>query len=128
MSYQSDIYGSLTSCLPLMVLATGGVFWDVADGSTAPPYLIIQTISGNSETSFDGDRSLCFDLIQITAWAKPKSAVVEIAAILRRDIEARTLPGTSQATLIYTGGQSTYDPETKLSGEIIEYRVSAFTN
>ena len=127
MSYHTDIYAALVADAPLLALAPGGVFWDVADGSTSPPFMIAQTISGNSDTTHDGDRSLLFDLIQITAWAKPKTAALALAAIMKSELEGVTLPGTSGATLTYAGGQSTYDPETKLSGEIIEYRVAALT-
>ena len=127
MSYHTDITTAILASTALSAVIGDRFFWDVADGSAVAPFLIAQTISGNSDTTHDGDRSLLFDLIQITAWAKPKLAALSLAAVMKTELEGVTLPGTSGASLTYAGGQSTYDPETKLSGEIIEYRVSALT-
>ena len=128
MSYQSDINDAILASAPLAALIGDRFAWDITDGATATPYLVAYTIGGKSETSHDGDRSLCFDLIQISAWASTKAGAITLAKTIKEELEGRTLPGDSNVTLTYEGGQSTYDQDTEFSGEIIEYRVSAFTN
>lgn len=128
MSYQSDISDAIQASAPLMALVGDRVSWDIADGTTVAPFLVLQTISPVGENTHDGDRSLCFDLIQISIWATGKSAALAIASTIKTEIEGQTLAGDSEVALSYAGGSSSYDVQTKLFGEIIEYRVSAFTN
>ncbi len=104
------------------------VSWDIADGEVAAPYLVAQTVSGNGDTTHDGDRSLTFPLVQFTAWAKTKVGAIAIMSAFRREIEGRELPGASKVSLTYGGEMSTRDPDTKLFGETRDYRISALSN
>jgi len=125
MSYQSDIYDAILACEPLTDRIGERVSWDVADGTTVAPFMVLQTISPLSQTTHDGDRSVCFDLIQVSIWATGKSTALAIAAIFKTELEGRELGGESELSLSYAGGSSSYDVETKLFGESIDYRVHA---
>ena len=125
MSYQSDIYAAIQASTTLTNLVGNRVSWDIADGSTVAPFIVLQTISQSGENTHDGNRSLCHDLIQVSIWHTGKSSALAIAAIFKSEIEGQELAGTSAPSLSYAGGQSSYDVETKLFGELIEYRVHA---
>lgn len=127
MSYQSDISDAVAAS-PLLVALIGDRFsWDIADGDTAAPYLVAQTISGNSETTHDGDRSLTFPLVQFSCWAKTKASALAVMSAFKADLEGRQLGGLSKVSLTYSSENSTHDSETNLFGELVDYRVSAFT-
>jgi hypothetical protein len=128
MSYQADIYQAIKDSAELTALIGDRFFWDVADPAPADNYLVAQVISGSGETDFDGDRSVSFPLIQFSAWSKTKVGAIRIAAALRRELEGRTLPGLSDVSLGYSGEGSTYERDTKLFGESIDYRASTLTN
>lgn len=129
MSWQSDITAAVTGSSALTTLIGDRFSWDVADGTqAAAPFLVAQVISADGETDFSGVRSLVFPLIQFTAWATSKEQAIGIIATLAREIEGRNLPGDNNVSLGYAGEQSTRDPQTKLYGEIIDYRASANSN
>lgn len=128
MSYQSDIFDAIQASAALTALIGDAFFWDVADPAPTGPYIVAQVISGNGETDFDGDRSISFPLIQFSAWAKTKTAAIDLASTLRREMEGRNLPGESNVSLGYSGEGSTYERDTKLFGESIDYRASTNTN
>ena len=128
MSYQADISDAILASESLAALIVDRFSWDVADGDTVAPYLVAQTVSGTSETTHDGDRSLTFPLIQFSCWAKTKASALAVMAAFRADIEGVTLPGTSAVVLIFSGENSTRDLETDLFGEIVDYRASAIIN
>jgi len=128
MSYQSDIFDAIGRSAVMQDLIGDRFCWDSADGSTLPPYLVAQTISGDGETLHDSSRDWSFPLIQITCWAKTKSEAIAVMAAFRREFEGIDLPGPSQVSLSYSGEQSARDPETRLYGEFIDYRASTLTN
>jgi hypothetical protein len=128
MSYQSDIYQAIKRSSALTAAIGDRFFWDVADPAPAQAYIVAQVISGNGETDFDGDRSVSFPLIQFSVWSKSKAEAIRIAALLRREIEGRNLPGASCVSLSYSSDGSIYERETKLFGERIDYRASTLSN
>lgn len=128
MSIESDINDAIRNSGQLATLIGSRFSWDIADGGTVAPYLVAQTISNDSETTHDGDRSLSFPLIQFSCWAPTKMEAVAIMAEFRRSMEGQTLPGTSQTILTHAGDNSSYDPETKLFGHLADYRAHANTN
>ena len=128
MSYQSDINAAIADDAPLTALIGTGFSWDIADPETSPPYLIAQTISSDGTTDFDGNREVSFPLVQFTAWATGKASAIAIISALKTAIEGFDLPGDSNASLSYAGENSTRDPQTKLYGESVDYRVSCNTN
>ncbi len=128
MSWQSDIFDAVQASSALTVLIGDRFSWDVADGTTAVPYLVAQVISGDGETDLSGDRSLAFPLIQFAAWSPSKAETIEVMRIVKQELEGRNLPGKNNVSLGYGGEQSTWDPQTKYYGETVDYRVSANTN
>jgi hypothetical protein len=127
MSYETDITAAILASDALAALIGDRFFWDVADGDTIAPYLVAQTVSGTSETSHDGDRSLTFPLVQVACWAKTKISALAVMAAFKADIEGVDLAGDSSVSLTYANENSTHDPETGLFGILIDYRVSAYT-
>ena len=128
MSYQSDIYDAVVAGATLSPLIGNRFFWDIADGDAVAPYIVAQTVSTLSENTNDGNRSLSFPLIQFSIWAKTKVAVIAITAALKTDIEGITLPGSSSTSLSFSSSNSTYETDTKLYGELVEYRGHSLTN
>ena len=128
MSYQSDIYTAIQASTALTALIGNRFFWDIADGTTAPPYIVAQTISTSGETDLSGGRAVSFPLVQFSCWARGKAEAIAIMSTFKTEMEGRNLPGTSNASLGFSGDQSSYDTATKLYGELYDYRVSAFTN
>ena len=128
MSIESDINTAILASSPITALIGTRFSWDIAEASTVAPFLVAQTISNDSETTHDGDRSLSFPLIQFSCWATTKAQAIAVMSAFKTDMEGRTLPGPSQATLTHAGENSSYDSETKLFGVLIDYRISAFTN
>lgn len=128
MSWQSDIFDAIQGNAALTELIGDRFSWDIADGSTATPYLVAQVVSGSGETNFDGNRPDVFPLIQLTAWATGKASAIAIIATLKSEIEGKDLPGANNVSLGYSGENSTYDRTTRLYGEIIDYRISALSN
>lgn len=128
MSYQSDIFTAIQADAPLAALIGSRFFWDIADGSAAAPYLVASVVSGKGENDLSGVRNLTFPLVQMNAWGPGKAALIAIISALRTAIEGRNLPGSSNISLSYAGEHSSYDPDTKYFGEIIEFRASSNTN
>ena len=128
MSIETDINNAILNSGQLAVLIGGRFSWDIAESSTVAPFLVAQTISSDSETTHDGDRSLSFPLIQFSCWAKTKDQAIAIMSAFKTEMEGQTLPGANHVTLTHAGENSSYDTETKLFGILVDYRASAFTN
>lgn len=124
MSYQADIYAAIQGSAAITTLIRDRFSWDLADGFVPTPYVVAQTISANADTDLSGDRGPTFPLIQLTAWGLGKEAMLEVVRTIASEIEGRNLPGSSGSSLSFAGEQSTYDRNTQLHGEIIEFRVS----
>ena len=127
MSYEADIRNAMLADEGLTNLIGTKVFWDVAEGDTPPPYVVLQTVSNSGETAFDGSRDDEFPLIQFVAWAATKLQSIAIRSAIRTAIEGRDLSGTSNTSLGYSNDLSGYDPQTKLFSALIEYRASSTT-
>ena len=125
MSFESDITDAVNASTGLAALIGNRFSWNIADGTTAPPYIVATVVSGSGETPLDGNRSHAFPLIQIACWATTHAQAIAIMRQFKRDIEGVTLPGDSKVSLGYTNQNSSYDNETKLHGEIYDYRASA---
>lgn len=128
MSYQADITDAILENDVLSDIIGGRFFWDVADDDASPPFLVAQVISTDSETCHDGTRDWSFPLIQFSAWAATKVQAIGLGSAIRGEIEGVTIQGDSNVSLSFAGENSTRDQETKLYGEIIEYRASTITN
>jgi hypothetical protein len=128
MSYQSDINDAISDSEILTDLIGDRFFWDVADDGASQPFIVAQTISTDGDTCHDGTRDWSFPLIQFSAWASTKVAAIGLASAIRGEIEGVTLPGNSKVSLSFSNQNSTRDQETKLYGEIIDYRASTITN
>lgn len=128
MSYQSDIYTAVMAATTVTAIIGDRFFWEVADESTAAPYLVAQTISTDSETIHDRTRAWSFPLIQFAGWATTHAAAVALMAAFRAELEGVEITGSSDVSLAFVGENSTYDPDTKLYGISTDYRASTLTN
>jgi hypothetical protein len=128
MSWQSDMVTTILTDSAVCAIIGENVFADVAPGNTPAPFIVYQQISDNSGTTFDGVRSVAFPLVQFSCWATTKSGVIDLVSKLRTAIEGRNLTGDSNASLSFSNHISTRDQQTKLFGEMVDYRVSCLTN
>lgn len=127
MSYEADIYAAAMADETLVDLIGTKFFWGVADGNTVAPYVVAQTVSSNGETAHDGSRDVTFPLVQFSCWAATAAGAIALRSAIKAALEGRNLPGTSNASLGYSGDYSTYEQQTKLHACIIDYRVSTNT-
>jgi len=125
MSYQSDTYTALTGSSAITALVSSRIYADVADGSASTPYLVYQFISAGGETTHDGERDTEFPLIQLTAWATSKASAIAIADAVRNLLEGNTIAGDSASSFQHSNRFGTYEDDTKLFGEILEYRMQS---
>jgi hypothetical protein len=128
MSYQADIYAALAANATLAGLVATRIFPDVADGTAVAPYIVYQVVSTAGETPHDGDRNLEFPLIQFSCWAQSKSSAIALASAVNTVLDGKTLAGSSNVSLQFSNQFGTYESETKLFGEILEYRAATTTN
>ena len=84
-------------------------------------YQIISTIS---PVTYDGERTLEFPLIQLTAWATTRAAAISLADTILAVLDGNTLAGTSGLTCWFSSQSTNYDEESKLYGEILEIRAA----
>ena len=128
MSYQSDIITALAAASSITNLVSTRVYADVADGSAAAPYITFQTISTSGEVTHDGVRNIEFPLIQFNCWATGKAGAIALASALNTLLDGNVIAGSSAVTFQFSNQFGQYDPDTKLFGEILEYRASTATN
>lgn len=128
MSYQSDITTALAAASTITAIVSTRIYADVADGSTAAPYLVWQTIATSGETTHDGVRNIEFPLLQFSCWATGKASAIALASAVNAVLDGNTIAGSSGLTFQFSNQLGQYDPETKLFGEILEYRASCSTN
>jgi hypothetical protein len=128
MSYQSDIITALAAASSITNIVGTRVYADVADGSTTGPYITFQTVSTTGETTHDGVRNLEFPLIQFNCWATTKAAAIALASAVNAVLDGKTLLGTSKVTFQFSNQFGQYESDTKLFGEILEYRAATTTN
>jgi hypothetical protein len=128
MSYQRDIYEAVMASGDLVDLIGDRFSWDIADPSTATPYIVAQTISDSSETAFDGVRGVSMPLIQISCWATTKAESIAVMKKFKHDMEGVELNGSSGTSLGFSGENSSYDSASKLFGTIYDYRASVTNN
>lgn len=128
MSYQSDIFTALSTAAGVTALADTRIFPDVADGSAVAPYVVYQTIATSGETTHDGLRNLEFPLVQFNCWATTKAGAIALASAVNAVLDGNTLAGSSGVTFQFSNQFGQYEPDTKLFGEIIEYRAATTTN
>jgi hypothetical protein len=128
MSFQSDLTTALAAATTITAIVSTRIYADVADGDTAAPYLVWQVVSTDGETTHDGDRSIEFPLIQFSCWATGKAAAIALASAVNAVLDGNTISGSSGLTFQFSNQSGTYEPDTKLFGEILEYRASSITN
>jgi len=128
MSWQSDIVTAILTDSAVCAIIGENVFADVAPGSTPAPYIVYQQISDGSETTLDGKRPVIFPLVQFSCWAATKAGAIDLVSKLRTAIEGKNLVGESNVSLGFSNQFSTRDQQTKLFGEIVDYRVSCNSN
>lgn len=98
------------------------IYADFADGVTAAPYLVYQVITTGGETCHDRSRDIEFPLIQITGWAASKFESVALGDAVTAALDGVTQEGIFGLTLTFSDRQGQRDHETKLFGEIMEFR------
>jgi hypothetical protein len=128
MSYQSNLYSALIGESTISAIVGTAIFPDIADGTVAPPYIIYQTISTGGETSHDGVRNVEFPLIQLSCWTTGRATVIALASAVNAFLDGNLIAGASAVTFQFSNQLSSYDLETKLYGEILEYSAASNTN
>jgi hypothetical protein len=128
MSYQSDLYDHLANDQVIAGYVGTNVYSDIADGSAAPPFIVIQTISTGGTTPLTGRREVIFPSIQITAWATTRAEAVAIAKAIDDSIEGATIHGPASLSLGFSGQSPQYENDTGLYAEILEYNGSCINN
>jgi len=128
MSYQSDLMTKLAATTGITGLVSTRIYADVADGSAAAPYLVYQIVSTGGEPTHDGLREIEFPTIQFSCWATSKAGAIALASAVNAALDGKTVSGTSKLTLQFSNQFGTYESDTKLFGEILEYRASSLTN
>ena len=128
MSHQSDIYSALTNNGDVFALVDSRIYADVADGTAVPPYIVYQVISTRGTTTHDGDRNLEFPLYQFSCWAAGKAGAIALASAVNTALDGITHGGSSNVTTTFSGQSGTYEPESKLFGEILEYQAATNKN
>jgi hypothetical protein len=128
MSYQSDLTTALAAASTITAIVSTRIYADVADGSTAAPYLVWQVISTGGETTHDGVRNLEFPLIQFSCWATGKVGAIALASAVNAVLDGKTISGSAGLTFQFSNQFGTYESDTNLFGEILEYRAATNKN
>jgi len=128
MSYQSDIKTAFTAAATITALVGTRVYSDIAPGEAAAPFIVFQTIATSGTTTHDGDRNLDFPLIQFSCWASTKAAAVSIASAVNSLLDGNTIAGSSGITFRFSGQNSSYDPESRLFGEMVDFTGACAKN
>lgn len=128
MSYQSDLTTALAAASTITAIVSTRIYADVADGSAAAPYLVWQVISTGGETTHDGVRNLEFPLIQFSCWATGKASAIALASAVNAVLDGQTISGSSALTFQFSNQFGTYESDTNLFGEILEYRAATNKN
>lgn len=128
MSYQKDIYTALAGNATLAAIVGNRIFPDIADGTAVAPYVVYTVVSTGGETTHDGDRNLDFPLVQFSIYAITKAAAIAAASALNAILDGNTLSGASNISFQFSNQSGTYESDTKLFGEILEYRSASNTN
>ena len=121
MSYQSDIKTAFTAASTITALVGTRVYSDIAPGDAAAPFIVFQTIATTGTTTHDGERNLEFPLIQFSCWAKTKAAAIALASAVNTLLDGNTIAGSSGITFRFSGQNSSYDTESRLFGEMIDF-------
>lgn len=128
MSYQSDIKSAFAAASTITTLVGTRVYADVAPGEAAAPFIVYQTIATSGTTTHDGERNLDFPLIQFSCWAATKAAAIAIASAVNTLLDGNTIAGSSGITFRFSGQNSSYDPESRLFGEMIDFTGACAKN
>lgn len=128
MSFQSDIYTAITGNGTVAGLVGTSIFPDVADGTVSAPFIVYQVVSTDGETTHDGVRNIEFPLVQFSCWSTTKASAISLAAAVNDVLDGKTISGTANASFTFSNQFGNYDSESKLFGEILEYRAAANTN
>lgn len=124
MTWEQSLYQHLAADSNLNMLG-GRIFWDVAkftsgQGQTVP-YLVIQQVSSNESTSWDGGSGGSFPLVQFTVWAKARNTANTIRRLLRTSIEGQDI-GVASVTISGIQDHTDDGVQPILFGAILETR------
>lgn len=128
MSVEADITTAITESTAIQAVIGGRMYWDIADATAAPPYLVAQLISEDGDTPHDGIRETAFATIQFACWAKTAAAATNLAAIFRSEFEGNVIDGDTGCVMTFSNRTSNYDPASRLFGCIIDMRASYSPN
>lgn len=114
MSTESDLQSLLGA------LVSGRCYPLVAPDPVIKPYITFQVINDDDLTALDGPIGTNNKRIQVNAWATTYGG----AKTLKDSIKA-AMAGSSIVNLPIPSLGDTYDPETKLHGQIMEFSIWA---
>lgn len=121
MSWEIALQQHLTGDESLNMI--GGRFhWDFAPPESSLPYIIIQQVSSNESTSWDGGSGGSFPLVRFTVWSKTRLRSNTIRRLLRTSIEGKEI---GDAGVTIDGIQDHVDDGMKpvLYGAILDARL-----
>ena len=128
MSWQSEIQSALLANAGIAALVGTRIYADIADGTTAAPYIVWQVIATRGETTHDGARGIEFPLIQVSCWAATKAQAIALASAVDDALNGNTISGAHGVTFTFSDQSGTYESDTKLFGEILEFNAATTTN
>lgn len=128
MSYQSDIMTALLADETVSGLVGTRIFADIADGTAAAPFVVYSIPSTDGETCQDGTREVEFPSVQFSIYAATKADAITIADAIDLALDGQELAGTSGTSLQFSNRFGQYESDTKLFGEVLEYRASVKSN
>ena len=122
------MFSAITGDGTVSGLVDDRVFPDVADGSAVAPFVVYSNPSTDGDTTHDGGREIEFPLVQINCYATTKAAAITLANAINSVLDGNTISGTSTTSFQFSNRFGTYESDTKLFGEILEYRAASNTN
>lgn len=128
MKYHSETFTAISQATTIEAIVGSRIFSDVADGSAAAPYLVYQFVSTTGDTTHDGTRQVEFPLIQFSCWATTKAGAIALADAVDALLDGNTIAGDSAASFQFQNRFGEYEQDTKLYGEILEFRMAAKIN
>lgn len=112
MSAESNLYAVLGGHAPLTALVAGRIYPDAMPEDTAYPAVVYGRQSTEPVVTISGDKHGEFAVMQISAWAKTRTAADAVGdAVESALLTAREVP---------TGRQGGFDAETGLFATLID--------
>jgi len=130
MILEEALFSHLSGYAGLTALVGTRIYLGKAPEGAEKPYVVFQQVSGPRIHAMGSDPTISQPRYQFTAWAQTllgaKTVSVQVIAALK-NYKNQLMGGANgvyiQAVLLENDGTDTYDPDTKLSGNITEFII-----